>query len=64
MLYIVQKINKKLLIFGNTEIGKRIFYYSKVDTDKIIISSKVSFVKNGFKYFIGYKDDDKVIHYA
>ena len=24
--------------------------------DKIVVSNKVSFVKIGFKYFIGYKD--------
>ena len=28
-----------------------------VDIGKILISSKVSLGKNGYKYFIGYKDD-------
>ena len=28
-----------------------------VDTNKILISNKVSFGKNGYKYFVGYKDD-------
>ena len=27
-----------------------------VDINKIIVSNKVSFAKNGLKYFIGYKD--------
>ena len=31
-----------------------------VDIKKILVSNKVSFVKNGFKYFIGYKDGKKV----
>ena len=29
-----------------------------VDIDNIFISNKVSFGKKGYKYFIGYKDDD------
>ena len=33
-----------------------------VDVDKITISNKVFFGKLGFKYFIGYKDDKKVIY--
>ena len=28
-----------------------------VDTNKILISNKVSFGKNGYKYSVGYKDD-------
>ena len=28
--------------------------------DKIVVSNKVSFVKIGFKYFIGYKDAKKI----
>ena len=29
-----------------------------LDTGEILISSKVSFGKKGYKYFIGYNDDD------
>ena len=35
-----------------------LFY--NVDIDEIMLSNKFSFVKNDFKYFIGYKDDKKV----
>ena len=35
---------------------------NNVDVDKITISNKVFFGKLGFKYFIGYKDDKKVIY--
>ena len=32
-----------------------------VDFNKTIVSSKVPFRKKGFKYFIGYKDNVKVV---
>ena len=38
-----------------TNIKKPISKYY-VDINKIVVSNKVSFGKNGFKYFIGYKD--------
>ena len=31
-----------------------------INNDKIVASSKVSFGKKGFKYFIGYRDAKKV----
>ena len=31
-----------------------------VDINAILVSHKVSFGENGFKYFIGYKDSTKV----
>ena len=53
--------------FCNIKIEKFKFYYSKypvnisnLHIDKIILYDKISFGKNGFKYFIGYKDDNKV----
>ena len=53
--------------FGDTEIKKRKFHYSKyailmsnLDIDKIIVSEKISFGKNGFKYLNSYKKDNKV----
>ena len=53
-------------MFGNIRIEKRKFHYSKypvsisnVEIYKTIISDKI-FGKNGFKYFIGYKDNKKV----
>ena len=68
-LPIVWKINKIGLIFGDIEIAKRKFkfHHSKYPLDinnrgidKIIISNNVSLGKKGFKYFIDYKDNDKV----
>ena len=57
-------------MFSNNEIEKLKFHYLKnsisigdVDIKKIyspVVSSKVSFDKKGFKYFIGYKDNDKI----
>ena len=53
-------------MLGDTEIEKQKFHYHKkpvliedVDINKIITLSKVSFGKKGFRYFIGYKDDEK-----
>ena len=50
-----------------TEINKKQFHKSKqpinlnlVDTSKIIISDKFNHNDDGFKYFIGYKEDDIV----
>ena len=54
-------------MFGDPEIGKVKFHYSRypidmnnVDIDKIIISIKVSFGKKDFKYLIVYKNYEKV----
>ena len=38
---------------------KRPTSIKNVDINKILVSSKVSFSKKGFKYFIGYKDAKK-----
>ena len=53
-------------MFGDPEIGKVKFHYSRypidmnnVDIDKIIISIKVSFGKEDFKYLIVYKNHEK-----
>ena len=35
-----------------------------IDLNKIVVSNKVSFGKQDFKYFIGYKDAKKVGLYA
>ena len=54
-------MNKKIFAFGDDKIEK----YSKypidtfiVDIHKIMVSKQVSFGKKGFKYLIGYKDDE------
>ena len=62
----VKKEHEKVIPFGDTEIEKHKFYCHKnpiliddLDINKIIVSNKVSFRKKGFKYFIGYKDNEK-----
>ena len=54
------------MAFGDTEIEIHKFHYHRnpipiydVDINKIIVSNRVSFGKEGFKYFIGYKDNKK-----
>ena len=54
-------MNKEIITFGDIEIEKNKFHCSKhriniinVDVDRIIISKKIPFCKNGFKCFIGY----------
>ena len=60
-------MDTKILTFNIIETGAPKFGYSKspinlshIDIYKIIKSKKVSFNKKGFKYFTGYKDDEKV----
>ena len=60
-------MDKKSITFGETELKKRKFHQHKnpifiyyVEINKILVSNKVSFGKNCFKYFISYKDDKKV----
>ena len=58
---------KKTIKFGDIEIEKQKFHQQKgpisiknVDINKIVVASNdVSFGKEGFKYFIGYKDATK-----
>ena len=50
--------------FGDIEIKKQKLHQHKSpisikNIDKIVVSSKVSFGKKGFIYFIGYKDAKK-----
>ena len=56
-------MEKTVAKFGNIEIQKQKFHQHKrhtsiknMDINKIVVSSKASFGKKGFKYFIGYKD--------
>ena len=58
---------EKIVKFGDIESGKQNFHQHKepisiknIDINEIIISNKVSFGKNGFKYFIGYQNDQKI----
>ena len=53
-------MQKTVTKFGNFEIEKQKFHQHKrpisiknIDIHKIVVSNKVSFIKIGFKYFIG-----------
>ena len=57
-------MSEKTLKFNNIRINKKEFHKSKqaidldsVDTDKIVISDKFKH-REGFKYFIGYQEDE------
>ena len=58
-------MNKETFLLVIIEIDKRKFNYHEstifiddIDVGKISISEKVSFIKKGYKYFIGFEDDD------
>ena len=58
---------EKIVKFGDIETRKQNFHQHKelisiknIDINKIIISNKISFGKNGFRYFIGYQNDLKI----
>ena len=58
-------MSKKTLKFNNIGINKKEFHKSKqqidlnlVDINKIVISDKFDHTDKGFKYSIGYKDDN------
>ena len=60
-------MNEKTLKFENIRINKKEFHKSKqpedlasVNVDQIVISGKFKHSDEGFKYFIGYKNDETV----
>ena len=61
-------MGKEFLTFGSIEIEKNKFYRHKspvllrdVDTEKVLVSNKISSGEKNYKYFIGYLyNDDKV----
>ena len=60
-------MDEKTLKFNNIIVNKKEFHKSKqaieldlVDTDKIVVSDKFIHSKEGFKYFIGYQEDEIV----
>ena len=60
-------MSKKTLEFDNLEVNKIEFHLSKqpialnlVNVNEILISDKFGNSDKGFKYFIGYKDDNIV----
>ena len=64
-------MNKTIMKFDDTDIEKYKFHQYKrpisidnIDANKIVVSNKISFGKNDFKYFIGFKDAKKIDLYA
>ena len=58
-------MSEKTLKFNNIKISKKWFHKSKqavdldsIITDKIVVSDKFSLSEEGFKYFIGYQEDE------
>ena len=65
MLLLSIRVSKKTLIFDNVKINKREFHKSKqpINLDlvnQIVISDKLKYSDDGFKYFLGYKEDEIV----
>ena len=59
------RMSEKTLKFSNIKINKKEFHKSKqaidldsVTTDKIVVSDKFKHSEEGYKYFIGYKEDE------
>ena len=57
----------KNIKFCDTDIEKQDFHKRKspilinnLDINRIMVYNKISFIKKGFKYFIGYKDARKL----
>ena len=60
-------MSEKTLKFDNIRVNKKEFHKSKqpidldlVNVDQIVVSDKFKHSDDGFKYFIGYKEDDVV----
>ena len=60
-------MSEKTLKFNNIKINKKEFHKSKqaidldsVDTDKIVLSDKFRHSEEGYKYLIGYQEDEIV----
>ena len=57
-------MSEKTLKFDNIRVNKKEFHKSKqpidldlVNVDQIVVSDKFKHSDDGFKYFIGYKED-------
>ena len=65
------KVDDKIIKFNDPEIEEFEFHQHKslisinnIDINKLVISNKLLFGKQVFKYFIGYKDAKKIDLYA
>ena len=61
------KMTKKTLKFNNIQLNKKEFHKSKepidlmsVNVDQIVVSDTLKQSDEGFKYFIGYQEDEIV----
>ena len=61
-------MSKEILTFGDIDIEKNNFYCNKipillkyVDTEKVLVSNKISFGEKSYKYFIGYLYNDNKV---
>ena len=56
-------MDKKIIKFDDSEIEEYKFYQNKgpiIDINKIVVSNKLPFGKQDFKYFIVYKDFETI----
>ena len=60
-------MSEKTLKFNNAKVNKKEFHKSKQaidldseDTDKIVVSDKFKHSEEGFKYIVGYQEDEIV----
>ena len=60
-------MGEKTLKFSNIKVNKKEFHRSKkaidldlIDAGKIVVSDRFKHSEEGFKYFIGYQDDEIV----
>ena len=60
-------MSEKTLKFNNIKVNKKEFHRSEqaidldsVDTDKVVVSDRFKHSEEGFKYFIGYQEDEIV----
>ena len=58
-------MSEKTLKFNNVKVNKKEFHKSKqavdlesVDTNKIVVSDRFKHSEEGFRYFIGYQEDE------
>ena len=63
-------MSEKTLKFDNIRVNKKEFHKSKqptdsglVNVDQIVVSGKFKHSDDGFKYFVGYKEGEIVMHY-
>ena len=64
-------MSEKTLKFNNIRINKKEFHKSKqtinldlINVDQIVVSDKFKYSDEGFKYFIGYQEDELLNYYV